>query len=381
LGTSGNTRRGWRRGASLAATAALALLGTTAAVSPPAHGGAAHAAQVEPPAPAGVRYLDDVIDEVEVTEDVAYRQAVNVEGDLQTLHLDIYEPVGDTVERRPVVLLMHGGFFVLGNHKEDRWGAGPLFAEAFARKGYVAVSMQYRLRPDMGFFPNVDLAELEAANLDAYDDSVAAVAWLGDHAQDLRIDPQAIVANGPSAGGAMAWNLAWMQGSALRPEPSGVAAAVSVSGAPFETTVETGEPLAAASPGDRPVIAFHGTADPVVGFELAEAPCTRAAAVGVRCDLVPYEGIGHPGIDPRFLDLIPDIQRRTVEFIAEVVLAPLGYLDQPPPTNPPPANPPPANPPPGQPDPPQPPPDPQRRPVPQPALPAVAVTVQPTYTG
>ena len=38
-------------------------------------------------------------------------------------------------------------------------------AEAFARKGFVAVSMQYRLRPDMGFFPHVDLAELQAANL------------------------------------------------------------------------------------------------------------------------------------------------------------------------------------------------------------------------
>jgi acetyl esterase/lipase len=377
MATSPKTRRGWRRDAFQAVAAALAVLGTTAAVAPPAHGSVAHAAQAEPPATAGVRYLDDVFDEVEVSEDVAYREAVNAAGDLQTLHLDIYEPVGDTAERRPVVLLMHGGFFVLGNHKEDRWGAGPVFAEAFARKGYVAVSMQYRLRPDMGFFPNVDLAELEAANLDAYDDSVAAVAWLADHAQDLRIDPQAIVANGPSAGGAMAWNLAWMQGSALRPEPSGVAAAVSISGAPFETTADTGEPLAAASPGDRPVIAFHGTADPVVGFELAEGPCSRAAAAGVRCDLVPYEGIGHPGIDPLFLDLFPDIERRTVEFIAEVVLAPLGYIDQPPPANPPPANPPPVPP---EPQPPQAdPPRPQRDPGQ--ALPAVPVTVQPTYTG
>jgi acetyl esterase/lipase len=363
----------------VAATAAVALLGSAAAAAPPAQGGVARAAQAEPPVSEGVRYLDDVFDGVEVTEDVAYREAVNAAGDLQTLHLDIYEPAGDTAERRPVVLLMHGGFFVLGNHKEDRWGAGPVFAEAFARKGYVAVSIQYRLRPDMGFFPNVDLAELEAANLDAYDDSVAAVAWLGDHAQDLRIDPQAIVANGPSAGGAMAWNLAWMQGSALRPEPSGIAAAVSVSGAPFETTTETAEPLAAASPGDRPVIAFHGTADPVVGFELAEGPCSRAAAVGVRCDLVPYEGIGHPGIDPRFLGLFPDIERRTVEFIADAVLAPLGYLDQTPPSDPPPADPPPADPPPASP-PPQAGPAPAQ-PHPVQALPAVPVTVQPTYTG
>lgn len=348
--TSPKARRGGRPGAWGAPVAALALLVSSVALAPTAHARSVDVAQVEPPAP-GVRYLDDVFDDVEVTEDVAYREAVNVDGDIQTLHLDIYEPAGDTAEQRPVVLLMHGGFFVLGNHKEDRWGAGPVFAEPFARKGYVAVSMQYRLRPAMGFFPEVDLAELEAANLDAYDDSVAAVAWLGEHADELRIDPRAIVANGPSAGGAMAWNLAWMQGSALRPDPSGVAGAVSVSGAPFELTAGTGEPLAAASPGDKPVIAFHGTADPVVGFALAEAPCSRAAAAGVRCDLVPYEGVGHPGLDPRFLDVIPDIQRRTVEFIAAVVLAPLGYVDQPPP------------------------------PAPPQAPPAVPVAVQPAYTG
>ena len=351
----------------------MALLGVSTGATPAAHAAPAALAlpaQAGPSAPTGVRFLDDVFDEVEVSSDVPYREAVNASGDLQTLHMEIYEPAGDTAERRPVVMLMHGGFFVIGNHQDDRWGAGPRFAEAFALKGFVAVSIQYRLRPDMGFFPNVDLTELEAANLDAYDDSVAAVEWLRDHADELRIDPRAIVANGPSAGGSMAWNLAWMQGSALRPEPSGVAAAVSVSGAPFETTVGTGEPLAADSPGDRPVIAFHGTADGIVAFELAAGPCGRAAAAGVRCDLVPYEGIGHPAIDPRFVNLFDDIERRTVEFIAEVVLAPLGYLDQAPadlPTAPtvPTAPTAPSQSPPG----------------PAQALPAQPVVVQPTFTG
>jgi acetyl esterase/lipase len=370
-------RRG-RSGATRAVAAALLAVLATATVASGAHAGPGHPAQVEPPAQTAVRYLDDVFDDVDVTEDVPYRQAVNVDGELQTLHLDIYEPAGDTAERRPVILLMHGGFFVFGNHKEDAWGAGPSFGAAFARKGFVAVSMQYRLRPDMGLFPDVDLEELEAANLDAYDDSVAGVDWLRDHADELRIDPRAIVANGPSAGGSMAWNLAWMQGSAQRPEPSGVAAAVSVSGAPFEVTAATGEPLAAASAGDRPLIAFHGTADDIVGFELAEGPCTRAAAVGVRCDLVAYEGIGHPAIDPRFVGLFDDIERKTVEFVAEVVLAPLGYVDQPP-TEPPTEPPTPPTPPSGPPTPPSG--SPSVPNGPQQAPPAVAVVAEPTYTG
>ena len=102
----------------------------------------------------------------------------------------------------------------------------------------------------------------------------------------------------------------------------------------------------------------------------------------MRCDLVSYEGIGHPAIDPAFWDLVPDIERRTVEFIAEVVLEPLGYMDEPPvvppttrPTTPPgPVAPTPA----------------PARPAPssvQPApgrgqaLPAVAVLADPDYTG
>jgi hypothetical protein len=49
--------------------------------------------------------------------------------------------------------------------------------------------------------------------------------------------------------------------------------------------------------------------------------------VGVRCDLVPLEGIGHPAIDPRFMDHVGAIRQRTIEFLAETVLAPLGYFD------------------------------------------------------
>lgn len=285
-------------------------------------------ARSEAQTPAAVRYIEPVFDEVERTEDVPYREAENVDGELQTLALDIYEPVGDTAEQRPVIMLIHGGFFVFGNHKSDQWGAGPAFAQPFVERGYVVVSVQYRLRPDMGLFPDVDLAELEAAGLDAYDDSAAAVAWLQDHAEELRIDPEAIVALGPSAGGAIAWSLAWMQGSTARPDPSGVPAAISVSGAPFPVSVTTGEPLVAPSPGDVPVLAIHGTEDAIVGFDLAAEPCSQAAAAGVRCDLVPLEGVGHPGIDPAFLDHLDDIIDREIRFLAEVVLLPMGYIDE-----------------------------------------------------
>jgi hypothetical protein len=34
----------------------------------------------------------------------------------------------------------------------------------------------------------------------------------------------------------------------------------------------------------------------------------------VSCDLVFYEGIGRPGLDPQYLTLLEDIEHRTLAF-------------------------------------------------------------------
>ena len=60
-----------------------------------------------------------------------------------TLEMDIYEPVGDDISaKRPLLLMMHGGSFFIGNKSEPGqrgWG------QYFASLGYVAVSIDYRL--------------------------------------------------------------------------------------------------------------------------------------------------------------------------------------------------------------------------------------------
>lgn len=295
-------------------------------------GGDATAATV----PTGGRYLEEVFSDVEVTRDVAYRDTVTATGRPVTLRLDIYEPAGDTAERRPVVLLAFGGAFAYGD-KTDAWGAGPQVAEPFARLGYVVVSIQYRTRlPGCYWVPEVDPEDCALAAVDAYDDAFAAVAWVRDHASDHRIDPDAIVPAGWSAGGSLAWALAWFQGSADRPEPSGIAAAVSNAGVPFQD-LATGELPRPARPDDPPVIAFHGTADAVLAFDDAERPCREAADTGASCELVAFPDVGHPLIDPiNGLDRYAEpIFERTVEFLAEEVLLPQGYFDDDEPPSPP----------------------------------------------
>jgi acetyl esterase/lipase len=308
---------------------------------------------------------------------VAYRDTVTATGEPVTLRLDVYEPAGDTAERRPVVLLAYGGAFAYGD-KTDAWGGGPQIAEPFARLGYVVVSIQYRTRlPGCYWVPRVDPEDCRLAAADAYDDAFAAVSWIRDHATEYRFDPDAIVPSGWSAGGSLAWALAWYQGSADRPEPSGIAAAVSNAGIPFQD-LTTGELPRPARPDDPPVIAFHGTADSVLAFDDAERPCREAADAGAPCELVAFPGVGHPLVDPtNGLDRHGEqIFLRTVDFLAEEVLLPRGYfdVDEPQPPSPPPPPPPttvtPGNDPsPGDPD-----------PVSS-APPAQPIVGQPDYTG
>jgi hypothetical protein len=82
---------------------AVALAGSGGA------GARAVAAQAPPPVPEHGRYVEQVFDDVTITRDVPFRQTVNSRGLTVTLRLDIYEPAGDTAEKRPVYMLMSGG--------------------------------------------------------------------------------------------------------------------------------------------------------------------------------------------------------------------------------------------------------------------------------
>ena len=103
------------------------------------------------------RYLDEIFDEVQVTEDVEYASNITVITALQglppmqmTQFMDVYEPVGDTLTSRPLILLFHTGNFLpqylngspLGTRKDSSIVE---LANRFARMGYVTASVDYRL--------------------------------------------------------------------------------------------------------------------------------------------------------------------------------------------------------------------------------------------
>lgn len=272
-----------------------------------------------PPDPPRGRYLGRVFEEVEIESDVAYRQTVDHLGNPIELKLDVYRPAGDTATSRPAVVLMHCGWFAGG----DKQHMAP-HADEYARRGYVAVSLQYRLRPGSS---SGNQAQLYLAMRDAYDDATAGVVWLQDHAVELGIDPDAITASGWSAGAVTATNLAYYPGQ-VGPSTSRIAAALPMSGwfiDPDTAGLPALGPFPRPEPGEPPALVFYGTNDQLLPQGSPAELCPLAHEADIACEYIGYEGDGHEVGSgyPRQRDIL----RRGTDFLADHMLEPGGYFD------------------------------------------------------
>ena len=119
----------------------------------------------------------------------------------QKLTMDIYRP-HDNSASHPFVMLLHGGGFYVGD-KSDSAIVG--WCSHFARMGYVAASINYR----MGFLPFK--REISRAGYMAVQDAHAAMRWMVDHASEYAIDTSLLFIGGASAGAITALNVAFMR--------------------------------------------------------------------------------------------------------------------------------------------------------------------------
>lgn len=240
-------------------------------------------------------------DNVELRENVDYGQAGEQE---LTLHLARPKNVSGKL---PALVYIHGGGWRGGNkdiHKAD--------IVAAAERGYLAVSVGYRLVPAARFPAQVE-------------DVKCAVRWLRAHADQWSIDPGRIGAIGFSAGAHLSLLLGTMdstdglEGDSGWPEQSSKVQAVvayfgptNFVGVNFPITsrqlvvdflggpeAEQAEHYRQASPlsyvnaGDAPTLIFHGTADILVPYDQALAMGTALAKVRVPGRVEMMLGAGH----------------------------------------------------------------------------------------
>jgi carboxylesterase type B len=91
------------------------------------------------------RYIDA---ELKITYDVVYAKAVNaLTGETQSLAMDMYQPAKtdsrSTTPKMPAIVLIHGGNCQGGDKREPKFIA---WGKMFAKRGFFAVSINYRLQ-------------------------------------------------------------------------------------------------------------------------------------------------------------------------------------------------------------------------------------------
>jgi len=224
------------------------------------------------------RYYQPVFSTVSVTRDVVYGAAATYAGLAQTLLMDVYQPSGDTVQRRPLIVFAHGGGFLFGT-KADAYPVA--FCNRLARLGYVVASIEYRLNYAFtGLAAPADTAKIAAAALRGGLDMKAAIRYFRQDAtgaRTYRVHPGYIIAAGSSAGAFAALEAGYLDKASEVPSYIDLAALGGIegnSGNPgYSSTVAAVINLsgAAESPtiieaGDAPLCSAHGTADPTVPY-------------------------------------------------------------------------------------------------------------------
>lgn len=144
-----------------------------------------------------------------------------------TLRMDVYAPICDsplTASRRPLLVAVHGGAFIAGD-KSDVAN----ICRRFAERGYVAVSVGYRLgmindeKTWTCNFPNytcvaaTDTSEWYRAFFRGVQDVKGAIRYLVHRADTYRIDPDNVFVVGESAGGFLALGAALLDTLSEKP--------------------------------------------------------------------------------------------------------------------------------------------------------------------
>ena len=228
------------------------------------------------------RYLDEIFEDVTKTEDIVYGNAPDLpfiflfEWNTEDIDLDmdLYEPAGDTLTNRPVIIFIHSGTFFSGHNEADDVVA---LSIASAKRGYVAVSMNYRLGLNI-----LSSYSGERAVFRGVQDASAVVRYLREFHEDYGIDYENIFIWGTSAGSFIGLHLAFTEDDE-RPEAtygSGEDPDLGCIDCEGNDYVHESKPKAVigcwGALGDIdwidpdnniPTIMFHGTSDLVVPFD------------------------------------------------------------------------------------------------------------------
>ena len=157
------------------------------------------------------RYSSRIFSSVNVVQNVQYGSAPQWVWPYwnENLFLDVYSPIGDPVQNRPLVILAHSGGFASGSKNTENIVA---LCDSLARLGYVTASIDYR----KGLNP-LDSVSAERAVYRGVQDAKAAIRFFKQNHELFGIDTNYIYFGGMSAGGMMSLYVGYMDLESERP--------------------------------------------------------------------------------------------------------------------------------------------------------------------
>lgn len=229
------------------------------------------------------RLLASAPDGVIVEPDIAYR-----EGESKAWRLDLVRPQKDSDSPRPAIVFVHGGGWRSGDKRRGYFING---AMEYAQKGYVCVSVNYRLTGEAPFPACIE-------------DVKCAVRWLRANAKKYNIDPKRIGGYGNSAGAHLVAMLglagpdAGLEGDGPHQDQSSLLQAVCCSATPTdfslfnprgnftaeekEARAQKYSPIKYVTDKAPPFLVVHGTADKTVDIKHGDTFVEALKDVGAK---------------------------------------------------------------------------------------------------
>jgi predicted esterase len=213
---------------------------------------------------------------------------------------DLYRQEKQNTEPAPLLIMLHGGGFKLGNKRSN---STPTFCRAFAQQGWICASVNYRLSKGR---PLTRYQDLVAGCYDALEDLQAAIDYFRQNSTKLGVDTSQIILAGNSAGAILALqyvyanrdSMAVLAGRKVEPNPgrqqapSSIKAIINCWGAVFDSSWLKRNTV--------PIVSIHGIKDRVVPFEqngkslFGSGIIDRQCAVfGIPHVLKAYQDMGH----------------------------------------------------------------------------------------
>jgi acetyl esterase/lipase len=249
---------------------------------------------------------------------------VFLEKDGQQLKMDIYQSDSLALLPRPCIVFVFGGGFKEGTRDYEKYSN---FFNYFANKGFVVVSIDYRLGMKDQSAPGLlNYKPLQNAISLAVSDLYSATNFLLENADELYIDPSLIIISGSSAGAITVLQADYEErdnhsSADILPEDFHYAGVISFAGGIFST-----EGLPSYTQKPAPTLFFHGSADRLVPFDKK-----RLFHIGMfgsnslvkrfKQERYPYmyyriEDTGHEVSESPMNEFLPEIEK----FITDLIL-------------------------------------------------------------